>query len=336
MSMDSGTQVFNRQIKQLHRINALRIQQSSDIDYTYLHSYIGNQLLDRLAILQRKFTNTLEIGANNGVLFKLLQQRDINDLHGIDQLVLTDNSIPHINYLHKYINNTDNIVHKHIKTHLVASDEEWISARSNSMSLVLSNMTLHWCNDLSSILQQIRSVLVPDGVFLCSMLGGATLQELRSAFACADIERNGGVAPHISPFVAGRDCGDLLQSNGYSMPTVDTEQITIRYPDMFTLCEHLKSMGETNAINNMLSSVSRDTFLSAASIYHSMYADSDGLIPATFQVYYLIGWSPDSTQPKPKRRGSQQGSFDDGLSEVQKQSFKPLNTNDTNNHTQIK
>ena len=34
------------------------------------------------------------------------------------------------------------------------------------------------------------------------------------------------------------------------------------------------------------------------------YGNSDGTIPATFQVIHLLGWKPDPSQAKPAPRGS--------------------------------
>lgn len=59
-------------------------------------------------------------------------------------------------------------------------------------------------------LMQIRKSLKPDGVFMAAMIGGDSLRELRSALALADMERRGGVTPHISPFAHIRDAGNLL------------------------------------------------------------------------------------------------------------------------------
>ncbi len=44
--------------------------------------------------------------------------------------------------------------------------------------------------------------------------------------------------------------------------------------------------------------------MAAAAAYHELYADEDGLIPATFQVIYMIGWTPHESQTKPLARGS--------------------------------
>jgi NADH dehydrogenase [ubiquinone] 1 alpha subcomplex assembly factor 5 len=68
-----------------------------------------------------------------------------------------------------------------------------------SVDCVISNLALHWINDLPGILIQVNRSLVPDGLFLAAMLGGDTLFELRGSMQLAEQEQRGGVSPHISP-----------------------------------------------------------------------------------------------------------------------------------------
>lgn len=78
------------------------------------------------------------------------------------------------------------------------------------------------------------------------------------------------------------------------------------------LLRDIQLMGESNAIAaRSLGAIRRDTLFAAASIYQQMYGDpNDGYsVPATFNVIYLCGWTPHSSQPKPKRRGSATHSF---------------------------
>lgn len=70
----------------------------------------------------------------------------------------------------------------------------------NTLDLVVSSLSLHWINDLPNCFASILKSLKPDGVFIASLFGGETLFELRSALQLAEIERKGGLAPHISPF----------------------------------------------------------------------------------------------------------------------------------------
>lgn len=67
---------------------------------------------------------------------------------------------------------------------------------------------------------QIQQVLKPDGVFIGAVAGGDSLYELRCSLQLAETEREGGFSPHISPFTAVTDLGNLLGQAGFSMLTV--------------------------------------------------------------------------------------------------------------------
>jgi NADH dehydrogenase [ubiquinone] 1 alpha subcomplex assembly factor 5 len=188
--------------------------------------------------------------------------------------------------------------------HRVQVDEEAIPFRHNCFDLVVSNLALHWVNDLPGCLTQIKNCLVPDGVFIGSMFGGDTLFELRCSLQLAEIERRGGFAPRVSPFADVRDCGSLLQRAGFTLLTVDVDEVTVNFPSPFELVEDLRGMAENNAALNRHNHLHPATFAAAAAIYKEMYGNEDGTIPATFQVIHLLGWKPDPSQAKPAQRGS--------------------------------
>jgi NADH dehydrogenase [ubiquinone] 1 alpha subcomplex assembly factor 5 len=90
----------------------------------------------------------------------------------------------------------------------------------------------------------------------------------------------------------------------YFLIKVDTETIRIKYADPFVLMHDLRGMAENNATLHRRPYVSRETLLSTAAIYQTLYGLPDGSIPASFQIIYMIGWAPHASQPKPKPRGS--------------------------------
>ena len=132
--------------------------------------------------------------------------------------------------------------------------------------------------------------------------------ELRSSLQLAELERQGGFAPHVSPFVEVRDLGSLLNSNNFTLLTIDTDELTVRYPTIMPLLRDLKGMAENNAAINRKLHLGRETMFAANAIYQDLYGEtttnseegsSETVLPATFQVYYWIGWKPDPKQPKP-------------------------------------
>ncbi|XP_008219282.1 PREDICTED: putative methyltransferase At1g22800 isoform X3 [Prunus mume] len=194
----------------------------------------------------------------------------------------------------------------------------WLVTKSFYLSkkdLVISCLGLHWTNDLPGAMIQSRLALKPDGLFLAAILGGETLKELRIACTVAQMEREGGISPRISPLAQVRDAGNLLTRAGFSLPGVDVDEFVVRYPSALDLVEHLRAMGETNALLQRNTILKRETALATAAIYDSMFAAEDGTIPATFQVIYMTGWRDHPSQQKAKRRGSATVSFQD----IQKQ-----------------
>ncbi|RVW64971.1 putative methyltransferase, mitochondrial [Vitis vinifera] len=108
-----------------------------------------------------------------------------------------------------------------------------------------------------------------------------------------------------------RDAGNLLTRAGFTLPSVDVDEYTVKYRSALDLIEHLRSMGETNALLQKSNILKRETALATAAVYDSMFAGEDGTIPATFQVIYMTGWREHSSQQKAKRRGSATVSFQD-------------------------
>ncbi|XP_070275992.1 arginine-hydroxylase NDUFAF5, mitochondrial isoform X2 [Myotis yumanensis] len=89
----------------------------------------------------------------------------------------------------------------------------------------------------------------------------------------------------------------------------DTDEIQVNYPGMFELMEDLQGMGESNCAWNRKALLHRDTMLAAAAVYQEMYRNEDGSVPATYQIYYMIGWKYHDSQARPAERGSATVSF---------------------------
>ena len=177
--------------------------------------------------------------------------------------------------------------------------------RPGWFDLVVSGMALHQLDDLPGALIQIRRALKPDGLFLACLPGGETLKELREALAIAESELTGGLSPRIFPFADIRDLGALLQRAGLALPVVDSESVTVRYPDAFALMRDLRAMGATNTlIERRRRPTRRSIFLRAAEIYRERFSDPDGRVRATFETLWMSGWAPHESQQKPLKPGS--------------------------------
>ncbi|KAK5772089.1 hypothetical protein PVK06_048358 [Gossypium arboreum] len=155
------------------------------------------------------------------------------------------------------------------------------------VDLVISCLGLHWTNDLPGAMIQCKLALKPDGLFLAAILGGETLKELRIACTMAQMEREGGISPRVSPLAQVRDAGNLLTRAGFALPGVDVDEYVVRYNSGLKSKEMCIKM-ISNAAEYFVDAdvpypiLKRETALATAAIYDSMFAAEDGTIPATF------------------------------------------------------
>ncbi|KAG8821733.1 hypothetical protein FRC19_007340 [Serendipita sp. 401] len=212
-------------------------------------------MIERLLDVKRKYESVLDVGAGPGHFSRLIESKLTNK---ILMLEMSERS------LHR-----DPDSEFDVPVVRIHADEENILRviEPSSQEAVVSCLSLHWINDLLGALIQIREVLKPDGLFLGALLGRDTLFELRTALQVAELEREGGISPHVSPMTDTGDITNLLGRAGFTLLTVDIEDITVKYPSMFELLEDLQNMGEGNAVIGSRHLLHRDTLIAASAAY---------------------------------------------------------------------
>ena len=315
-------EVFDGRTKYVHKERAAsNVTQSRQVDY--LRDEIATRLCDRLLDINRHFPRVLDFGANACNVARVLSQPtpDYNDEtkvtepigKRIGEIVCTDTS-PAMLYRdeNEPFNKDINISREVLK------NPEYVPYEPESFDLVMSSQSLHWINDLPSVLTQINNVLKPDAPFIAAMSGGDTLYELRGSLQLAEQERLGGIGTHISPLADVRDVGNLLSRAGFKLLTVDVDDIIVDYPTVSALMVDLQMMGESNAaLRRERGPLSRDVLLATEAIYREMYGETQEngsmTIPATFRTIYMIGWKESENTPKPLDRGTGEANLVDVL-----------------------
>lgn len=262
--------------------------------HAFLFDEVAERLADRLEDVLRSFPLVLDLGCRDGVLGRVLAGRK-----GIERLVGCELSPA---------------LARRAGGPVVVADEEVLPFAEGTFDLVVSNLSLHWVNDLPGALVQVRRALRPDGFFCAALLGGETLVELRRCLFEAEMAVAGGVSPRVSPFAEIRDAGGLLHRAGFALPVADSDTITVTYSDPLALLRDLRGMGETNAVlARRRVPLRRDVLFDALSRYAGRHAEPDGRVVATFQVIYLAAWAPHESQPKALRPGSATARLADAL-----------------------
>jgi SAM-dependent methyltransferase len=252
-------------------------------------------MAERLAGVDRSFARILNLGAHHGLLAERLAKT-----HAAANLVVNMEASAPLLAL--------------CKPPKVRGDEELLPFRDEAFDLIASALSLQFVNDLPGALVQIRRALKPDGLFLGSVLGGATLQELRQAFTEAELELEGGVSPRVAPMADIRDFGALLQRAGFALPVADTDLVTVTYASPLALMLELRAMGAGNVLTERRKRPLRKATLARAmELYQAHFGVGQGRVKATFEIIHLAGWAPHESQQKPLRPGSAQARLADAL-----------------------
>jgi NADH dehydrogenase [ubiquinone] 1 alpha subcomplex assembly factor 5 len=282
--------IFDPRAVRRHRNRAARGGRRAE----FLFAEGAERLAERLEDINRSFPRALDLGCRNGLLERQLRGRG-----GIKWLVASD---PASAFLAE------------APAPKLAAEAEALPFAPRAFDLVISNLALHWTNDLPGALLQLRHILKPDGLLLASLLAGETLYQLRAAMIEAESEIENGVSPRVSPFADARDLAGLLQRAGFALPVVDSDRIEATYPDALSLMQDLRAMGEANAVAaRRRNFMRRATLLRAAAIYQTRFAGADGRISASFEIATLTAWAPHETQPKPLSPGSAEARLADAL-----------------------
>lgn len=334
---ESTHHAFDRALKRQQRNNAARATKAwrgdnkdaataaatakgDVIDYDYVREEIAARLVDRLDDMKRAFPLALDFGAGAGHVHRAICADDalVGDgedgaptgggIGGVRKLVQLDTATT---LLQRDADLEFEGSHRCDSYRMLVEDDEGtLPFPDGTFDLVISSCALHWINDLPKVFSEIHRVLKPDGCFLFAMMGGTeTLPELRAALVLAELEREGGVSPHVGPFIQLVDIGSLMQRAGFALPTIDVDTHQVAFPNAFVLMEHLGRMGESSASVKRRKRVSRDTFLATACIYDKLFpAPDDGsgepAIEASMQIIYAVGWTPHASQQQPKKRGT--------------------------------
>lgn len=272
--------VFNRKTVRQNRNRAFKNFEN----HNFLFEWCEKEITDRLSQIKREFPLSLSIGARG------------NNIKTTYTLDIAENFSPD-----------------------VQADEEFLPFTNNSFDLIVSNLGLHSTNDLPGTLIQIRNALKPDGLFIGTLFGGETLYELREVLQEVEMTNTGGARPHVSPVADLKQMGALMQRGNYALPVIDSEKITVTYDNLFALMTDLKNMGESNTLLSQHKGMtSKNFFETADKTYKKRFAESDGKIIATFEIIFLLGWAPHSSQQKPLQPGSAKTRLADALETKEK------------------
>jgi SAM-dependent methyltransferase len=175
----------------------------------WLQRRAAAELLDRLELVARPFTQVLELSTDPWLGDRLGER-------GLDVSRIEEAQLPEL--------------------------------EPAGFDLAVSVGQLDTINDLPGALALIRRALKPDGLFLAAFVGAGSLPRLRAAMRAGEAAEGRDPSPRIHPQIDVRAAGDLLTRAGFALPVADREVVEVRYPALPALLSDLRLTGATNIL----------------------------------------------------------------------------------------
>lgn len=220
------SEIFNRRVLQQHRD---RWADSLD-KYDFLFKHSVQDIIAKASFHKSNYESVLDLGCRTGHFAKLAHK------------AIKFNALYQADLSKKMLDRASNI--------RIQCDEEHLPFADNVFDLVVSNLNLHWLNNVPGTIQQIKSALKPDGIFIASFIGGDSLKSLRDLLIKTEMSLGAKVGFHISPMITADSIASLMERAGFKRIVVEKDAVQVQYSSVSSLLRDLRRMGESNCMAN--------------------------------------------------------------------------------------
>lgn len=244
-------------------------------DAAILQREVATRLVERLDYMLIEPSIILDVGVGTGYCtLDLVQRYPNSQVIGLD-------------IAQAMLEQTRSKLSSNKKVNYLACDVEKIALADNSVDLVISSLTVQWCNDYLKAFSELKRVLKPGGCILFTSFGPDALKELRHCWYKVDSDQ------HVNSFIDMHHIGDALLQAGFENPVMDNETIIITYKDVYQIMRDLKTIGAHNVLNGRRHSLTGKNRLQAMIAEYETFR-ADGVLPMSYEIVYGHAWIADA------------------------------------------
>lgn len=232
-----------------------------------LQKEVNHRLMQRLAWLRIQPCVILDGGAGYGYGSRQLQQAFLQAC--VISIDLTDTMLALLNQRRQYQQPWYRRWRRQPSRALCASLYQ-LPIASGTADVFWCCLAIQWLSALPDVLQEIRRVLRPGGVFIFATLGPDTLQEVRGCFPMVDASH------HARYFLDMHDIGDALMQCGFADPVLDVDEIVLSYRSKQCMVQDIRRMG------SIYSLIGND--------FEAVYTLPAETTSVTYEIIYGHGW----------------------------------------------
>lgn len=138
-----------------------------------------------------------------------------------------------------------------------------------------------------------------------AQITGDSINEFRARFSPTIRTHHVRVCNGIFNLLGAEDVGRFLTEskfnsitgininlcNSYNSFLVDSEAVTVQYPDVPSILKDLRLMGESNSLSLRSGGFSLENLARIQNLYDRDYKTEDGNLPLTFCIIYFMAWT---------------------------------------------
>ena len=233
--------------------------------HAQLQLHTGQHLLNYLPA--EHYPCVLDLGCGSGALLA-----GISDFS--DTVIALDLSLDMLNYAKGQRQIAGNL-------HWLNGDADALPLQQDVLDLCVANLSLQWCADLTTTLQEIKRCLAAQGLVLFSTLVAGSLAELSESWQGVNN------SPHINAFLSYEQLLSALQQSGMTIIELDVRQQVQHYQSVSAVLHSLKGIGA----NHVHGKTNKTTTISEFRQFSANYLqqqDSLGRIPLTYNIAYCL------------------------------------------------
>ncbi|MDF1643420.1 MAG: malonyl-ACP O-methyltransferase BioC [Pseudomonadales bacterium] len=236
-----------------------------------LQQQVGNELLAKIPQSIEAKT-ILDAGCGTGYFTRQLTKQ-----HNPEQIYAIDLAAGMLSYAVDKTTETEQS-----RTHWAQADVENLPFADNSFDLIYSSLVVQWCGDLEAFIREAKRALKPGGVLAFSTLGPRTLYELKEAWRPIDQH------VHVNEFMPFECVEQLMAGQSFFSADLSSHDIVLEYQRLNQLTKELKSLGAHNMNEQQSSGLTGKNRIKKLIENYEQFRSKDGVLPATYEVYYGI------------------------------------------------